>query len=58
MNFGSPRTDPRQIASVNGIVARYQAYANALVVLADWTSFPDASGHAQELPEEFVRRTV
>ncbi|KUY84335.1 peptidoglycan DD-metalloendopeptidase family protein [Burkholderia sp. RF4-BP95] len=43
--------------SVNGLTDRYSAYANALVVLTDTPSFPDAHGVAKEWPENFQRRT-
>jgi len=56
VNFGSPVKDVRSIAKVNGIVARYQAYTNALVVLGDYRVFPHAQGHQDEMPEGYERR--
>jgi hypothetical protein len=57
LNFGSPQKDARNIAKVNGIVARYQAYANALVVLMDDTViFPYTEGFTATAPEGFERR--
>jgi len=56
VNFGSPVKDIKKIAKISGIVARYQAYTNALMVLADKTSFPGASGNVQEIPEGYELR--
>jgi hydroxyethylthiazole kinase len=42
--------------SVNGLTERYSAYANALVVLTDTPSFPDAHGVAKGWPDNFQRR--
>ncbi|MEA3119246.1 MAG: hypothetical protein QOI13_2516, partial [Paraburkholderia sp.] len=42
--------------TVNGLTDRFCAYANALVVLTDTPSFPDASGSSNDLPENFQRR--
>jgi hypothetical protein len=36
----------------------FGSFVNALVVLTDTPSFPDSSGLAQSLPEDFVRREV
>ena len=56
VNFGSPVKDIKKIAKVNGIVARYQAYANALMVLADRVVFLDAQDQSKTDPEEYVPR--
>ena len=56
VNFGHAVSDARRIASVNGIVARYQAYTNALMVLADRVKFPDARGESQDMPENYEPR--
>lgn len=42
--------------SVNGIVARFQAYAAAQVVLLDTPSFPDVSGKPRDTPEGYTPR--
>jgi hypothetical protein len=49
VNLGTPSTN---VGSVNGIVARYQAYASALVTLTDLTRFPSANGSLQEAPDQ------
>ncbi|SAK85797.1 hypothetical protein AWB80_05835 [Caballeronia pedi] len=56
VNFGSPVKDASKIARVNGIVARYQAYTNALVILEDYRIFPYSQGHEEETPEGHERR--
>jgi hypothetical protein len=56
VNFGSPVTDARSIAKVNGIVARYQAYTHASATLADWLGFPNVSGEPQDMPDGYERR--
>ena len=43
-------------SSVNGIVARFQAYTTCQVVLLDATAFPDASGKPQSTPEGYASR--
>ena len=43
-------------SSVNGIVARFQAYATCQVVLLDATAFPDASGKPQSTAEGYAPR--
>jgi len=59
VNFGSPRSNTTDIDKVNGIVARFQSYSNALVVLTDTPRFPDKDGSDQVLPEDFEpRRTT
>jgi hypothetical protein len=44
------------INKVNGIVARFQAYAHAVAILADNGGFPDASKQLQVMPDGFERR--
>ncbi|WP_175665550.1 hypothetical protein ACN9MG_00605 [Burkholderia ambifaria] len=56
VNFGSPVKNLASIAKVNGIVARYQAYVNAMVVLADYTPFIFADGHVEIVPDGYDRR--
>jgi hypothetical protein len=56
VNVGKPAEDPASIAKVNGIVARYQAYASALVILADRVSFPTTNGQHQDWPDGYKRR--
>jgi hypothetical protein len=56
VNFGSPVQDMSKIAKVNGIVARYQAYTQALMVLADRMAFPNSHGQLQEIPEGHAPR--
>lgn len=56
MNFGSPIHDVTKINKVNGIIARNQAYTNALVVLTEQMNFPDATGKISELPDPFKAR--
>jgi hypothetical protein len=56
VNFGSPVKDINKIAKVNGIVARYQAYTNALVILEDYRIFSYSQGHEEETPEGHERR--
>ncbi len=58
VNFGSTPKDLAKIARVNGIVARYQAYTSALMVLADGTSFPCDEGHGWDNPAGYERRNV
>lgn len=41
---------------VNNLTDRYGAYSNALVLLTDSPSFPDARGVAKERPDNFQRR--
>lgn len=56
VNFGSPRSDPSSINKVNGIVARFQSYSNALVVLDDRLTFKSSDGKVLMQPEGFVPR--
>ena len=56
VNFGSPRSDPSSINKVNGIVARFQSYSNALVVLDDRPAFKSGDGKVLMQPEGFVPR--
>lgn len=56
VNFGSPVHDVTKINKVNGIIARNQAYTNALVVLTEQMNFPDATGKISELPDPFKAR--
>lgn len=56
VNFGSPVSNPASIEKVNGIVARYQGYTNALVVLADTPQFPSQNGKLLAMPEGYERR--
>ncbi len=56
VNFGSPVHDISKIAKVNGIVARYQAYTQALMILADRMEFPNAYGQLNDAPEGYVQR--
>lgn len=56
VNFGSPQKDTSKIAHVNGILARYQAYTSALMMLADGTLFPNAKGQGWDSPDGFERR--
>jgi hypothetical protein len=42
--------------TINSLSDRYCAYVNALVVLVDMPTFPDAHGFAGERPEHFQRR--
>lgn len=56
VNFGSPRSATSDINKVNGIVARFQSYSNALVVLDDRPSFKYSDGVVQIQPEGFVPR--
>ncbi|WP_415772284.1 hypothetical protein [Pseudomonas sp. LB3P38] len=56
VNFGRPVADPGSINRVNGITARFQAYTNALTVLTEQMSYPDASGKLKEQPENFKPR--
>jgi len=56
VNFGHAVKDTRSIANVKGIVARYQACTNALMVLADRVKFPDARGESQDAPENYEPR--
>ncbi|APR35849.1 M23 family metallopeptidase [Paraburkholderia sp. SOS3] len=58
VNFGSPVSDLSNINKVNGIVARCQAYVNALMVLVDYIPFPDMDGHLTAMPEGYQRRNV
>ncbi|WP_368696173.1 hypothetical protein [Paraburkholderia sp. EG286B] len=58
VNFGSTPKDLAKIARVNGILARYQAYTSALMVLADGTSFPCDEGHGWDNPAGYERRNV
>ncbi|MEF9672806.1 hypothetical protein QNM99_13160 [Pseudomonas sp. PCH446] len=56
VNFGKPVSEASKINAVNGIVARYQAYTNALTVLTEQMNFPDAGGKLNEQPEMFKPR--
>jgi hypothetical protein len=56
VNYGRPMPDPSKIKSVYGIVTRYQAYTNALTVLTELMSYPDAVGKLNEKPEDFKPR--
>jgi hypothetical protein len=56
VNFGSPVSNLANINKVNGIVARYQANACALVGLADTQQFPTSDGTPASLPEGHERR--
>ncbi|KQR87224.1 hypothetical protein ASG35_24230 [Burkholderia sp. Leaf177] len=56
VNFGSPVSNIASVERVNGIVARYQGFTNALVVLADTPQFPDGAGRLLSIPESFERR--
>ncbi|MDQ7977579.1 hypothetical protein QYH69_10050 [Paraburkholderia sp. SARCC-3016] len=58
VNFGSPVINHASIAKVNGIVARYQAYVNALVVLADYMPFSGATGVVEITPDGYERRNI
>jgi hypothetical protein len=58
VNFGSVPKDTAKIARVNGILARYQAYTSALIVLADGISFPTANGLQVDRPDGFERRVM
>lgn len=48
VNFGHSVTDPSSIAQVNGILARYQACTNALMVLSEGLTFPNARQEPQD----------
>jgi hydroxyethylthiazole kinase len=56
VNYGRPMPDPSKIKNVYGIVTRYQAYTNALTVLTEMMSYPDAAGKLNEKPEDFKSR--
>ncbi|WP_043202084.1 M23 family metallopeptidase [Paraburkholderia acidipaludis] len=58
VNFGSAPKDTAKIARVNGILARYQAYTSALIILADGISFPTTSGQQMDRPDGFERRVM
>ncbi|CAB3793885.1 hypothetical protein LMG28614_03785 [Paraburkholderia ultramafica] len=58
VNFGSPQKDASRIARVNGILARYQAYTSALMVLADGTLFPTAECQGWDTPDGYQRRDM
>ena len=53
VNIGQPTTS---YSSVNGIVARFQAYTAAQVVLMDNPIFLSAEGNIENHPDEFVPR--
>jgi hypothetical protein len=48
VNLGSPS---ESLGGVNGLVARYQAYASALVILEDRIPFPVAGGASRDIPD-------
>ena len=56
VNFGSPCKNLSSIDKVNGIVARFQSYSNAMVVLADKPAFKDKDGNVKDKPDEFSPR--
>ncbi|MCP3713905.1 hypothetical protein [Paraburkholderia sp. CNPSo 3281] len=58
VNFGSAPKDTAKIARVNGILARYQAYTSALIVLADGTLFPRSEGQGWDNPSGYERRNM
>ncbi|GAA0771432.1 hypothetical protein LRH25_14415 [Ideonella azotifigens] len=53
-----PATVTQNPPDMNGLVDRSTAFANALMVLDDMATFPDAQGTPQRIPADFVRRTV
>ncbi|MBB3248118.1 hypothetical protein FHW66_004246 [Herbaspirillum sp. Sphag64] len=53
VNVGMPTTS---YTSVNGIVARFQAYTAAQIVLLDKSTFPDANGNLNYDPDDFTPR--
>ena len=53
VNVGHPSTN---YASVNGIVARFQAYNTCEAVLLDTPTFPSAGGKSLSAPENYVPR--
>ena len=56
VNFGSPCKNLASIDKVNGIVARFQSYSNALVVLDDKPRFVDKDNNVSDKPEGYVPR--
>jgi len=56
VNFGSPCKNLSSIDKVNGIVARFQSYSNALVVLDDKPRFVDKDNNVSDKPEGYTPR--
>jgi hypothetical protein len=53
VNVGSPRSN---YGSVNGIVARFQAFISAQMVFLDMPLFPDSDGISRPIPEKYTPR--
>lgn len=49
VNLGHPSN---RLGGVNGLVARYEAHASAVVLLGDGVPFPDAQGNLRNSPDE------